>query len=239
MSKMASKIQALLAKAESTDFAEEAEALTEKAMKLMAKHAVSEAMLEDARTDRDPREKVETRHVTVPNPYASDRMIILQQVAEASGCRMYYNKQRRDGTKTRNNIRIHYVDAFVVGFPSDIDRVEGLSESLYKQEAKDRKVAADAMEFYSIGDKKTYSSNFIRSFAYRIGARLKESYKAEVETHEGSVALVLQSRQDAVDAEYNSKGLGTSRTSKQANRAGSMAGYAAGNRASLGREIKG
>jgi hypothetical protein len=83
------RIRGLLAKAESTEFPEEAEALTAKAQELMTRHAVDAALLEVGRAPADGR-PVETRRVHVRDPYVRAKMHLLAAVAEANDVRLVW-----------------------------------------------------------------------------------------------------------------------------------------------------
>ena len=110
------KIRALLAKAESTEFAEEAEALSARAQELMAKYSIDHALLaaESGRT-----EEPGGRRIAVDNPYEAPKASLLQTVAQANRCRVVWSKEL--GLVT------------VIGFPADLDAVELLFTSLLVQ----------------------------------------------------------------------------------------------------------
>src|SRR5262245_6156970 len=75
------RVRKLLAKAEhpSTPPAE-AEAMSAKAAELMARHAIDEALLDEARSDRSTPER---RIVRVEAPYAVPKSVLLSRVAGA------------------------------------------------------------------------------------------------------------------------------------------------------------
>ncbi len=81
------RIRGLLSKAESSEFAEEAEALTAKAQELMTRYAVDAAVLSPGRpagTD------VGTRRVHVADPYVRAKMQLLATVADANDVRLVW-----------------------------------------------------------------------------------------------------------------------------------------------------
>ena len=110
------KIRALLAKAEATEFAEEAEALSARAQELMAKYSIDHALLA-AETGRT--EEPGGRRIAVDNPYEAPKASLLQTVAQANRCRIVWSKEL--GLVT------------VIGFPADLDAVELLFTSLLVQ----------------------------------------------------------------------------------------------------------
>ncbi len=234
-------INALLLKAESTEFPEEAESLTAKAMSLMANYAISEALLEEAKGDEDIREEIETRVVIVPNPYSMERLTLLQQVAKPMGGYVYFFPQARDGMKVATNSKDHTTKAGVIGYASDLDRIDIMFKSLLRQEVAARRYAIQYEDFIGgMGKKKVWNKSFIRAFSYKVGIRLKEIMQHGIDTHEdtGSVALVFQGRQDALDADIASRGFRKIPSSYQQSRAGTTAGYQAGDRASLSHELE-
>lgn len=242
MNKVANKINALLLKAESTEFPEEAEALTAKAMALMTQYAIDEALLEQTKSDTDPREKVETRQVKVPQPYSMERLTLLSQVASAMGGYCFFYPQPRSGYKTRHNIKDHSTRAGLIGFPSDLDRIWQMFESLVRQEANARKYEVKFHYFERQGEKKIWNKSFIRAFSYRVGARLREIMQEGIDSHanSSSVALVFAGKKEQVNKAVADAGLGVGKArQQQSSESGRRAGYNAGNRASLSHELEG
>ena len=82
---MLERVRALLAKAESTTFPEEAEALTAKAQELMARHAIDQAVL-DAGSNGGSAGVVGWR-IGIDDPYAAAKSILLYRIAVANRCR--------------------------------------------------------------------------------------------------------------------------------------------------------
>lgn len=185
------RVQALLAKAESTDFPDEAESLLAKAQDLMARHAISEAMVaaERHRAGGAP-DPVGSRRFVVGAPYASAKRVLLGAVANANGCRCVYLGQSGDGRPCQ-----------VFGHESDLAKVEALFTSLSIQ-------AVRAMVGAPVpaGDTpRRFRHAFLLAYANRIGQRLREAGDA-ARAEEGadaadpeSFALVLRDRKAAVD----------------------------------------
>src|SRR5205085_8849657 len=109
-----------LAKAESTEFPDEAESLTAKARELMTRHAVDAALLEAGPSS--PGIEVGTRRVHVADPYVRAKMQLLAAVAEANDVRLVW--YQRLGI------------ANLVGGRQDLDAVELLFTSLLLQVAQ-------------------------------------------------------------------------------------------------------
>lgn len=156
--RMLSKIRALLAKAESTEFAEEAEALSARAQQLMAKYSIDHALLA-AETGR--KEDPGGRRIAVDNPYEGPKVSLLQAVAQANRCRVVWSRQV--GLVT------------VIGFPPDLEAVELLFTSLLVQ-ANTAMLRAGAKRD-SAGRSRTraFRQSFLVAYAVRIGERLTDA----------------------------------------------------------------
>ncbi len=187
------RVQAMLAKAESTDFPEEAEALLSKAQDLMARHAISEAMVAAERARRGgAQDVVGSRRIVVEAPYASAKRVLLGAVANANGCRCIFlgSTSSAQGSPCQ-----------VFGHESDLAKVETLFASLSVQ-------AVRAMVSAPVppGDTpRRFRHAFLLAYASRIGQRLHAAGEAaraaaRQETSDGDhLALVLRRREAAVD----------------------------------------
>lgn len=211
------RIQALLTKAESTEFPEEAEALVAKAQDLMTRHAIDEATL--AAAGRASTDAITEREVVIEAPYASAKASLLAGIAIANRCKV-----------RRNRITNAY---YLFGFTSDMAIVEQLFASLLVQ-------AARAMAAAPIPDGDTprrFRHAFMLAYAHRTHQRLVEATTAATADHatSQSTALVLVDRARQVDAEYAAAfpNLRTKRHSYSSS-AGRTAGRTAADRASLG-----
>ncbi|MFC7733439.1 DUF2786 domain-containing protein [Actinomadura keratinilytica] len=117
--RMLAKVRALLAKAESTEFPEEAEALSARAQELMARHSIDRA-LPAARADGAAAAAGPAgRRLAVDAPYESPKAALLTVVAEANGCRAVWHRELGFST--------------VLGFPADLAAVEMMFTSLLVQ----------------------------------------------------------------------------------------------------------
>ena len=152
------KIRALLAKAEATEFAEEAEALSARAQELMAKYSIDHALLaaESGRT-----EEPGGRRIAVDNPYEAPKASLLQTVAQANRCRVVWSKEL--GLVT------------VIGFPADLDAVELLFTSLLVQANSAMLRAGAKRDAYGRSRTRAFRQSFLVSYAIRIGERLSEA----------------------------------------------------------------
>ncbi|MEV0153116.1 DUF2786 domain-containing protein [Micromonospora sp. NPDC050686] len=198
-SPMLDRVRALLAKAESTTFPAEAEALTGKAQELMARHSIDQALLDDTaeRADRPGGLRLATEA-----PYPGAKALLVQEVAAANRCESVWSDDLGFAT--------------VLGFPADLAAVELLYTSLLVQ-------ATAAMlrgrgERRSAGGSrrtKAYDESFLNAFALRIGERLREAAEAanQAATAAGADRLlpVLAARSDAVRQRLDTLFPGTTR----------------------------
>lgn len=82
--KALSRVRALLAKTEGTEFPEEAEALSAKAQELMSGYSLHRAVAEH---DRGQAPVAVARRIWVESPYAGAKALLVQAVASANRCR--------------------------------------------------------------------------------------------------------------------------------------------------------
>jgi hypothetical protein len=156
--RLLSRIRALLAKAESTEFAEEAEALSARAQELMAKYSIDHALLA-AETGRS--EEPGGLRIAVDNPYEAPKASLLQTVAQANRCRVVWSKEL--GLVT------------VIGFPADLDAVELLFTSLLVQANSAMLWAGAKRDGLGRSRTRSFRQSFLVSYAIRIGERLSEA----------------------------------------------------------------
>jgi hypothetical protein len=177
------KVRALLAKAESTDFPEEAEACTAKAQELMARHAIDAALLDGGGV------RPLGRRVPIDDPYAAAKSLLLDNVANANRCRSIYSTDLAIGT--------------VLGFERDLATVEILFTSLLVQATRAMLVEGKAAGRRA--RQRGFRQSFLVSFAVRIGQRLSEASTATTTAadaeHSGRLLPILARRAGEVDDE--------------------------------------
>lgn len=224
---MAERITALLDKAESTPYPEEADAFLAKAQELMARHAIDEAMLDAARGTHEEIAQVE---MVITAPYASAKSALLNAVASSNRCRLV--------TASRPGGRMLCV---LFGFDTDIRHTQSLYLSLSHQAVRFMLSAP-----LPRGDTpRRFRHSFLLAYAFRIGERLEEAAaaaSAEAEADQlaapsgRSVALVMASREEKVEQAMHDAfpRLGTKRISSSSG-GGHAMGRAAADRSSLDR----
>ncbi|WP_137160472.1 DUF2786 domain-containing protein [Blastococcus sp. CCUG 61487] len=215
------RIRGLLAKAESTEFAEEAEALTAKAQELMTRHAVDVALLAP---DAPPAGDVATRRVHVGDPYVRAKMQVLAAVAEANDVRLVWYQ----GIGIAN----------LVGARADLDAVELLFTSLLLQVAQ--ALAAAERRDGRRSASRTFRRAFLLGYGQRIGERLqtarREATTAAAEESGLDLLPVLRNRREAVDAAVTElfPKVRASRSRASVDAGGWYAGRSAAERADVG-----
>lgn len=217
------RVRALLAKAESTTYPEEAEAFTAKAQELMARHSIDYALLEARAESHD---EPAGRRVGVDNPYEAPKALLLDAVSGANRCRSVW--MQRLGFAT------------VLGYPPDLDAVELLYTSLLVQATAAMTYAGSRRDASGRSRTRSFRTSFLTAYASRIRQRLADATEsvtreASVEAGRGELVPLLAARDDAVRHATEAmfpEVVGRSMT--VTNREGWVAGVAAANAASLG-----
>ena len=220
------KVRALLAKAESTTFEAEAQALTAKAHQLMVRHTIDEALV----AGRHGGGEVTARRVFVDDPYRRAKYLLLSEVARASSCRALLSTT--------------YGFATVFGHRTDLDGVELLYTSLLLQATGGVVHARPSSARAASSQVAAYRRSWLLAFATRVGERLEAASAetvAEARSELGDALLpVLAAREDAVERAMNEAAPHTTTMRVTASSGeGYAAGTAAGERASLDRSSPG
>ncbi|MBV6696410.1 DUF2786 domain-containing protein [Kitasatospora aureofaciens] len=172
--RMLARIRALLAKAESTEYPEEAEALTAKAQQLMAQHSIDEALLAAAGADRNAPAAL---RIGVDNPYEGPKTMLLDAVAAANRCRVVWAKE--------------FGFCTVVGFDGDLDGVELLYTSLLVQATHTLNKAGSGRD--------SRTKAFRQSFLVAYAARIRERLTAATEQATSAAAAGRHLREDGTE----------------------------------------
>ncbi len=206
--KILKRVRALLAKAESTAFPDEAEALSTKAQELVTRHAL-ERMPTEAPTTT-------SRRLWLDKRYYDGKAQVVHVVADANRCRA-----------------VVYDLGFValVGEELDLEIVELLSASLLIQATRAMVAAGEKARKGDEARSLAFRKSFLLSYAHRIGERLKA---ANTPPSDDRLLPVLADRKRAVDDLFTT--LFTRTTTKSTpirSAAGWDAGRAAADRADL------
>lgn len=181
-------VRGLLAKAEASEFPEEAEAFFNKASELIARYAIDDALLW-AESDDAGRATPEELRVRLTAPYLSQKSLLVAVVASSHGCRAVRLMNSRQ-----------FEDVSVVGFPSDLRWVETLVTSLLVQ-------MTSAMLHEQPGGMTSSRSaawrrSFIIGFVDAVADRMKSDRQQAAAAASTSTDLVLLDREALVEQDF-------------------------------------
>jgi hypothetical protein len=229
------RIRKLLARAERAGTPAEAQACTDKAVELMARHGIDMALLAAAQPGVD---EIGATRVEVADPYSAGKARLLGWTASALRCRAVLHELR--GPRHRGRGRIGAVTVF--GFASDRERVEVLFTSLLLQAQTQLVAQRPPHPDESVA---AYRRSWLHGFAVRVHRRLVEAERRAEERAgqvsadgpgvPGGAELVLADRRSRVEQAYAEAfpTLGRGRPSVLSG-SGFAAGAAAGDQADLG-----
>lgn len=183
--RMLARVRALLAKAESTAFDQEAEALMAKAQELIARHAIADALLHRADDIGEPA----VRRVLLDPPYVDAKALLLSKIGDANRCR------------TVISIDCNWVTVF--GFDRDLDALELLGASLLTQATGAMLRHGSRTDVHGRSRTRSFRRAFLMGFAQRIGERLQaatDDTVAAATSEHGALLPVLAARDDRVEA---------------------------------------
>ncbi|GAA5164321.1 MULTISPECIES: DUF2786 domain-containing protein [Amycolatopsis] len=212
--KVLARVRALLAKAESTPYPEEAEALSAKAQELMSRYSFEQALVE-------PRPAGAARRFWLDEPYLAPKASLVTAVATANRCRaVSYEK-------------LGFLA--VVGHEVDLDFVELLATSLLVQATEAMLAAGRQVGHGGQSRTRSFRHAFLLAYAARIGERLGEAASAAgAEVADDRLLPVLARRSQEVDALFTALFPAVGRRKHTvSNGAGWHAGRAAADQAKL------
>jgi hypothetical protein len=222
--KILARVRALLAKAESTTFPEEAEALSAKAQELMSRYSLERIVVERAASgtgDGDP-PPAAARRLWLDNPYVAAKSLLVGAVAEANRCRSVLSEKLGFTT--------------VIGDEVDLEIVELLSTSLLVQATRAMVSAGSQTTRTGRSRTRSYRQSFLIAYATRIGERLNTARDvgAAAVTDQSQLLPVLAAREQMVDELFEEMfPQSASRSFSASNAAGWYAGRAAADLAIL------
>ena len=187
--KVLSRVRSLLAKAESTEFPKEAEALSAKAQELISRYALDRLTLtQDAADDHE----LTTSRMWIEPPYLLAKAMLINAVASANRCRSVLTREFGFST--------------IVGDAADIEAVELISTSLLVQASGAMLGHGSLVDRWGTSRTRSFRQSFLVSYAVRIGERLQAATdKAAADTgRSGQLVPLLRRRAERVDAAMNS-----------------------------------
>jgi Protein of unknown function (DUF2786) len=186
--KVLARVRGLLAKAESTQFPEEAEALSTRAQELMNRHAFERALVD---ADEHVTQLASSRRIWLETPYIGAKAQLVNVVAKANRCRaVVYDKP-----------------GFVALLGTDLDMeiTELLATSLLLQATRAMVVAGSTAPKDGESRSRTYRQSFLLAYSTRIGERLRQAADVGAELVDDARLLpVLADRERAVTQLFDS-----------------------------------
>ncbi len=185
--KLLARVQALLSKAESTEFDAEADALSAKAQELISRHALEDLL----RQTPEQQVEVSAARIWLDAPYVMPKAALVEAVAGANRCRAVVDQ--RLGFST------------VVGATGDLAAVQLLVSSLLVQASVSMRREGSQIDRHGRSTTTSFRNAFLSGFAYRIGDRLHAAREqATAETAEttgrgGELVPVLARHDEAVE----------------------------------------
>lgn len=183
------KVRALLAKAESTEFAEEAEVLSAKAQELITRYALERLLDAPELIDgASVPEGVLLRRIWIDPPYVSAKGLLIQYVAHANRCRAIMSPEIGFSS--------------VMGVATDLEAVELMITSLLVQAGAAMLRHGSQMSRYGTSLTASFRRSFLVAYSQRIGERLQEvTDQATAATgRAGELVPVLADRAARIDA---------------------------------------
>jgi len=182
------RVRALLAKAESTDYDEEAEALSAKAQELITRYAL-DRLVDQSRRSKDG-SAFQVRRLWLDAPYVDAKAALVHQVASANRCRAA--------------VADRFGFSLVLGSAADLDAVELLVTSLLVQ--ADAAMLRHGRRYDETGTPRTRSfrRSFLMAYAVRIGERLRAAEADAVAAeHDDRLLPVLRDHRVRVDEAFD------------------------------------
>jgi len=214
--KVLARVRALLAKAESTEFPEEAEALSAKAQELISRHSIDQLMTSSGDRASPDNPGIIARRLWLDAPYIGAKAHLVHQVAVANRC------------STVSAERLGFTT--VAGTARDLDAVELLATSLMVQADAAMLAPGRAAVVGAQTRTASYRRSFLLAYATRIGQRLRAAdvtaVAAFAEAHpSGDLVPILRNQEERVGATLAQL---FPHTVRRRTRVGNAQGWAAG-----------
>lgn len=211
------RVRALLAKAESTQFDEEAEALSAKAQELVSRYSLERLVGESDQTHGGAAAGV--RRIWLDAPYVGAKASLVHEVAAANRCRAAVTESLGF--------------CVVIGASADLDGVELLVTSLLVQASRAMLRHGRRVDDGGRSRTRSFRQAFLLAYAARIGERLRVADEV-VTSEEATLVPVLRAHEERVSAAFETM-VGQVVTKKTAvnNGEGWVAGLAAADLALL------
>ena len=180
------QVRALLAKAESTEFDEEAEALSAKAQELISRYALDRLLAHAG--DPGGGEQPAVRRIWLPAPYVRAKSALVHEVASANRCQAAVCQELGF--------------CLVVGSRADLEAVEMLVTSLLVQANTAMLRHGRRVNRYGTSRTRSFRQSFLLAYAARIGERLRSATEAAGAETGDRLLPVLRDHQARVTAAF-------------------------------------
>jgi len=183
------RVRALLAKAESTAYDEEAEALSAKAQELISRYSL-ERLLEEHEPGEHEGSRVAGRRIWLDAPYVLAKSQLVHEVADANRCRALVTEELGF--------------CLVIGPPADLDAVELLVTSLLVQANTAMLRHGRSIDAGGASRTRSFRQSFLVAYAVRIGDRLRSAAASAVRQsgEEARLLPVLHDQRTRVDEAF-------------------------------------
>ena len=198
MSDYARKIEALLAKAASTDSAEERDAFEKAAERLIIKWGISDAELSAARERKGAPEAAITMFTRSLAGVRYGRALAMMGAVVAEGIaplKAFWDKRDRVQSFT------------VVGCEDDIHRAEQYLPYLEEAVVRDWKVWSMGRDFATPHIRYRSMTSFFLAWAHRVSSRFRDLRQEELSTASSGAELALRDRGERIDAFLQAEGV--------------------------------
>ncbi len=175
------RVRALLAKAESTEFPDEAEALSAKAQQLMSRYSLRRAMIDH---EAGRAQRARPRRIWLDAPYVGAKSLLVTAVARANRCQTVLCEG------------LGFVT--VIGDAVDQRVVDLLATSLLVQATRAMVPHGSQTSRGGVSRTRSFRQSFLVAYAGRIGERLQEANDA-AQAGDDRLLPVLAARRRAVD----------------------------------------
>lgn len=175
------QVRALLAKAESTPYQAEAEALSAKAQELISRYSLQLLLAQETGHHPD----LTYRRIWLDAPYLDAKASLVKVVGDANRCRVVYDATLGFCT--------------VIGSAFDIDATELMLTSLLAQAQQAMLVHGSRTDRAGRSRTRSFRQSFLVSFAHHIGERLQQVAEQSVADTTGSLLPALRSHDLAVE----------------------------------------
>jgi len=182
-SKPLARVRALLAKAESTEFPEEAELLSAKAQDLISRHALAELLSAPERSENE----TAAQRIWIDAPYVSAKSMLIHHVSLAN--------------RSRSVIAESLGFCTVIGRPGDLAAIELFVTSLLVQSSVAMRRHGAQADWSGTSRTRSFRQSFLISYAARIGERLHEAdaQAAQDSGRPGELVPLLKRTAEQVD----------------------------------------